>query len=215
MEKYGTIPPRFTKAWWAHYWYYYKIHFIAIVCILAAVISFIHHIVTEIHYDLQVQFVSSTPVSEESINLLEEKISEFSEDVTKNNKVETIVYQQTMLGDTPENMQYNQAIATKLMADLAIGDYYIYIGDKAFIDSYASSGGFMNVTEWADNVLPEKIYNSIAYSLSGNEQFSQMGFDTENMYIMVLQLYEAKKDKPEKISAHENAINTAISLIKE
>lgn len=215
MEKYGTIPPRFTKAWWAHYWYYYKIHFIVAVCILSAVISFIHHIVTEIHYDIQVQLVASYPVAEECIDALEKNLAELSEDVTDNNKVEAIVYQQTMLGDAPENVQYNQAIATKLMADLAIGDYYIYIADKAFIDSYASTGGFMNVTAWAGNILPEKIYNSVAYSLAGNTKFEEMGFDTSNLYMMVLQLYETKKDKPEEIAAHKNAINTAVSLIKE
>ena len=23
-EKYGEIPPRFTRAWWNYFWYYYK-----------------------------------------------------------------------------------------------------------------------------------------------------------------------------------------------
>ena len=130
MEKYGTIPPRFTKDWWAHYWYYYKIHFIVIVCIIGMIASFIHHIVTEIHYDLKVQIVSSTLIPEDSIEKLNSKISEWSSDVTQNDKTETTVYQQTLLEGTAENAEYMTAISTKLMADLSVGDYYIYIADK-------------------------------------------------------------------------------------
>lgn len=215
MEKYGTIPPRFTKAWWAHYWYYYKFHFIAIVCAVIMVASFIHHIVTEIHYDLKVQIVASTPILDESIELLNQKISEISLDVTENGKVETLVYHQPLLDSSPQNAEYLSAIGTKIMADLTIGDHYIYIGDKTFVENYGASGSFMPVSQWAGTVSADMIYNDVAYSLSQNTSFNDAGINSDDLYIMVLHLYQAKKDDAEEIKAHENAINTALSLIKE
>ena len=215
MEKYGTIPPRFTKAWWSHYWYYYKFHFIAIVCAIIMVASFIHHIVTEIHYDLKVQVIASTPILDESIELLNKKISELSADVNENGKVETIVYHQPLLDTSPQNAEYLSAIGTKIMADLTIGDHYIYVGDKAFVENYGASGSFMPVSQWAGNISSDKIYNDVAYSLSENASFNDAGINPEDLYIMVLHLYQAKKDDAEEIKAHENALNTALSLIKE
>ena len=31
MEKYGEVPRRFTKAWWEHFWYYYKWHTFGVI----------------------------------------------------------------------------------------------------------------------------------------------------------------------------------------
>ena len=72
MEKYGTIPPRFTKGWWEHYWTYYKFHFLGALFAIFAIVSVVHSCATQVHYDLQIQYAaySLQPADELFIKLV-------------------------------------------------------------------------------------------------------------------------------------------------
>ena len=54
MEKYGTIPPRFSRAWWSYFWEYYKWHTIISAAIILLVGVTVYQSVTSPKYDLTI-----------------------------------------------------------------------------------------------------------------------------------------------------------------
>lgn len=217
MEKYGTIPPKFTKDWWSHYWTYYKFHFLAGLFIAFSVGSLIHSCVTQIDYDLKIQYAAyGLSPKEEIVTKLEEKLTDLSEDVTANEKVE--VYAGIISGlseESPESIQYESAILTKFMAEIQTAENHIYIVDKSFADRLIDYECLRPVNEWADKFEESDLYSNVLLSLSNNETFANMGFNTENLYIGVLALREKLKADEEYMSKYENAVNVAKQLIKE
>ena len=69
MERYGTIPKRFTKEWWDYFWYYYKwrvifilvaVIFLAITCTQCAM---------RIDYDMKISYVGSNYYYEQNLKV--------------------------------------------------------------------------------------------------------------------------------------------------
>ena len=60
MEKYGTVPKRFTKAWWEYFWEYYKLHVIVSVVVISMIGISAHQLLTNPKYDVTVTYVKVT-----------------------------------------------------------------------------------------------------------------------------------------------------------
>ena len=218
MEKYGTIPPKFTKDWWAHYWTYYKLHFFFGLFIAFAVGILIHSCVTQIHYDLQVQYAaySAQPPADTLANF-DDLIFSLCEDVTGNGKVETntSVTVTPLADSSPDAVQYEYAVLTKFMAQIQASENQIYIVDKAFAEKLIAYECMLPVSEWADEVSDDLVLQNSLISLSQNSKLSKLGFDTENLYMGVLNLQQSQMDDDEYVAKFENAKNIAHQLIKE
>lgn len=218
MEKYGTIPPRFTKDWWSHYWTYYKLHFFFGVFIAFAVGSLIHSCVTQIHYDLKIQYAAyNVQPSTENLESFNAYISSISEDVTENGKIETTtdLIVTPSADSSPDAAQYEYAVLTKFMAQIEASENQIYIVDKEFADKLIAYECLMPVKEWADEISDDLVYENNLVSLEKNSKLKEFGFNTENLYIGVLNLKKSQKDDNEFIKKLENAKYTANQLIKE
>ena len=75
-EKYGEVPPKFTKKWWEYFWDYYKWHvIITVVAVLIASVTIVQ-CATRPKYDMNVVYAGHMNYSEEEINKLKEIISE-------------------------------------------------------------------------------------------------------------------------------------------
>lgn len=214
MEKYGTIPPRFTKAWFSHYWFYYKWHLIIGVSAIAIIGGTVSSCLTAPKYDLQAQYMGSY-LPENAIGAMEAKLSELSADITDNKKVEVSFVSQSSLGDGDEYAEYNYALTMKTVAELQTAEIKIYLMDKNQADFMSEQNCFMPVSEWADSYSEEMLYNDSVLSLAGNKYFSELGFNTDDLYIGVLSLYERFADDEYMVKNHKNAINVANQLIKE
>lgn len=218
MEKYGTIPPRFTKEWWSHYWTYYKLHLFFALFIAFAIGQVIHSCVTEKNYDLKIQYAAyGAQPSAEALMALDNKIISLSSDVTGNGRVETNtdVTVTPPIGSSPDSMQYEYAVITKLIAQTEAGESQIYIVDKAFADKLISYQCLLPVTQWANEVPDNLHYKESLISLSENSLFKGFGFDTKNLYIGVLDLKESFREDNERVEKFENAVKVAKQLIKE
>lgn len=215
MEKYGTIPPRFTKAWWAHYWFYYKYHLIAVLCAIIFVVSYARSCITAIDYDLKVQMYSQYMLVEEQTSAIEDKLREISGDATGNGKVEVMLLSQADLPESAENAEFNYATSMKFMADLEAADHNIYIVNKNYADKLTQQECMASRDLWAGDVAEDLCYGESFVSLSGNKFFADLGVDTDDLYIGVLSLYDRYKDKEENVKRYENALVVAKELIKE
>ena len=224
MEKYGTIPPRFTKAWWAHYWYYYKFHALAIAFVLFMVGSIIYSNVTRVHYDLQVSYIGLFGINPDHEEALTAYFEEAIEDVTENGKKEIgfIYYSfDNVMADnslSEEESAYQMKFAAELQAGES--DLYFMTGTNAN-DLIGFGETFMNVNDFAgENCSEERIKRDengypYAVSVAGNKSLEAMGIDTSDLYVCVRQLYEMNQDDPEKVRLHENSVLAAKKLVGE
>lgn len=219
MEKYGTIPPKFTKDWWAHYWHYYKFHIILGLILLAGVIHLVVALVNKVDYDLSVEIVTAnyylTPDETEAIKA---KINSVANDVTGNNKVDVEYKNDAFSGSDATNMnhiQQDNATITRIMGEVETGAKQLYIVDKKMADYLIDFECLIPVSEWAGDVPQELIYKENLFSLSGNRAFEEMGIDSSNLYIGVLELRDDIKDDETLKAKQDNAKYVAFELIKE
>ncbi len=218
MEKYGTMPPRFSKDWWEHYWTYYKFHFLAIILIIFVIVELVHGCVTRVHYDIQIEYAAYSQMpQDESITKLNDFLTSSSSDVTGNGKVEAHIG--CSIAADPKSsaaaMQYENAVITKFMTQLQTSENQIYIVDKKFADKLIDFESLLPVSEWATDIDDDAILENSLISLSGNSTLSEMGFDTDYLYIGVLSLKDYEKNDEEAMSKFENAKHIANELIKE
>lgn len=219
MEKYGTIPPKFTKEWWEYFWTYYKFHTIVAVVIVGLIIYTVHAVRSTVEYDLTVYMLAQNEhPSDESMKKLEDKLNLLSEDVNKNGKVQTTINVDVYSGDTNiAYIQYANSMTqtTKFIAEATNADNQIYIVDRATADILISYGCMLPVVEWADGVDTLDIYKDYFLSLYQNPVFTSWGFDDKNLYMGILVPSEDTKDYELKMRMYENAKKVANQLIKE
>ncbi len=224
MEKYGTIPPRFTKAWWAHYFYYYKFHALAVAFLIFMVSSIIYSNVTRVHYDLQVSYMGLFGINPDHEESLSNYFETAIEDVTGNGKKE-IGYMYYTVDNVMEDGALSEdeyAFQMKFAAELQGGesDLYITTGTNAD-DLIGYSANFMSVYDFAgDNLPEERIKRNVdghpyAVSVAGNEALEAMGIDTSDLYVSVRLLFEMNEDDPKKVRIHQNSVKAAEKLVGE
>ena len=224
LEKYGTIPPRFTKAWWEHYLYYYKFHIIVAAFLIFMFGSIIYSNVTRIHYDMQVSYLGLFGINPDHEAALSAYFEAEIDDVTENGKKEIgyiyYSFDNVMEDDVVSEEEY--AYQMKLVAELQGGDSDLYFMTGTNADELAGFGeNFMNVYEFAgedcpaDRIKSDMNGHPFAVSVSGNEKLGEMGIDTSELYICVRQLYEGNKKDEIKVKTHENSLKAAKLLIGE
>ena len=116
---------------------------------------------------------------------------------------------------SPDAAQYEYAVLTKFMAQIEASENQIYIVDKSFAEKLITYECLLPVSEWADEVSDDLIYQDSLISLSQNSKLTGFGFDAENLYMGVLNIKQSKKDDAEYVAKFENAKNVANQLIKE
>lgn len=219
MEKYGTIPKRFTKDWWEYFWTYYKIHTIVFFVVIALIIYTVHAVTSVKDYDLTVYLVSNNePPATESMKRLEGKLHELSSDVDENNQVLATTKVDVFAKD-PQNMhtEYanNMTQTTKFIAEATCADNQIYIVDRNSADILISYGCMLPVKDWATDIDSLDIYKDYFLSLYQNPVFTSWGFDDKNLYMGILVPPEDVKNYELKMKMFENAKKVANQLIKE
>lgn len=222
MEKYGTIPKKFTKAWWEYFWEYYKWHTISIAFIIFMVSSLTYSIVTATKYDAYVSYVGKSPTFMVSKESLKELITPLTEEITENETID-ISFDEYSLDATVEpeasEVEMESAISMKLMAELEAGDSYLFLISKNNLDGFHGlSDCFVDTSvyaEGAENVYTDENGRACAVSLEGNEKLTAAGVDCTDMYLAVRALYERDRDSEQKPKLYENSLKIAKFIIGE
>ena len=154
-EKYGTIPKRFTKDWWAYFWDYYKVHTLVVAGIIAAIIITVVQVRSAPKYDLYVTYVGDMYLSEEKAAELTNKLSEQIDDIDGDGKKSVGINQYIFSeDDVKNNPQYFQAIVTKVQLTFLNDDSMLFIfNDKNsnyLFQTDSLEGAFTPASEWAD-----------------------------------------------------------------
>ena len=218
-EKYGTIPPRFTKEWWSYFWLYYKWHTIITLFILACILTAVYQNITAIKYDLTVAYAGYHSFSDEKAEEISDILSTVCEDVDENG--EKNVYFST-LSFMPDNNdpEYNMALYSKLQLNLVADEVYLYIMEESLIDSFigdiAEYATFEPLENWyKGTVNPETAFSRFetVYGVPVSEckLLKDLDGNFENHYLVLR--YSPREDQKNQFAGYEAAKKMAAEII--
>lgn len=217
-EKYGTIPPKFTAAWFDYVWTYYRWHIIIPIVAIAFAALTLYQCTHKIPYDAEVLYAGHAVFSDKQEEEIQEGLAKYCSDV--NGDGETLVFfQQINFSDKPgtEEMDYN--MQTKLDLQLHADEIYLFLFDKyeadIMIDRDSTELVYVPVSDWADKMPEEDMLytkDGVAYavSLAGNQKIKDIGINTDDIYITV-RINNKEDDK--SAAVFENSIRMANALI--
>lgn len=217
-EKYGEVPPKFTKKWWEYFWDYYKWHvIITVVAVLIASVTIVQ-CATRPKYDMNVVYAGHMNYSEEEINKLKEIISERISDIDGNGE-SSVLLSTLVFADNAGSEEYDYAIQTKL--DLTFTDdcSFIYLMDKANVDAqlqkevvdqiYDCTDTFIDSS--SDKVVKAADGKGYAVNLKDSKLLKDNGIYCDDLYILIRRNY---KDDEKNTQAHDDSIAVAEALVK-
>lgn len=219
-EKYGEIPPRFTKKWWEHFWEYYRWHvIITAVAVLIAIVTIIQ-CSSRVKYDLVMVYAGHGDMSETSQDKLRSLAMDYTDDIDGNEQI--VVDLKTMVfTDLIGNRDYDYAIQTKL--DLTFTDdyTYIYLMDETealvYMNRKDTASAFENTDVFAEGTDAEILHTTeenIGYAvcLDGSRLLKENGINADGLYLLVRA--DNKHNEKNAIS-HESALKFAKALIEQ
>ncbi|MBR1969771.1 MAG: hypothetical protein IKA17_05405 [Clostridia bacterium] len=223
-EKYGTIPPKFTKKWWNYFWEYYKIHTIVVLVIIVAVASTIYSKVNEPKYDLTICYAGASIFDEQTEENIRKEASKITPDVNENGESLCDFYQMSFSiedksGDVMMDEEYTRAMHTKMQLSLAGDEIYIYILDKSHLEFYATEKmdhcPFAPLKNWLEKDYKFSRYSvegeDIAISLEGNQFLKKNGIDSTDKYLVMR--YYPRKDQKKQLEGYKAAVKLANEIL--
>lgn len=225
MEKYGTVPPRFTKAWWEYFWEYYKWHTLASVFAAVLIAVTAVQCATQTKYDLSVTYAGSNTFPDETEDGIRNALSEVIADCDGNGE-RNVFFQQLTVGGDMQNSdpQYAMAMSTKLMLEFSAGESYIFILSKEQLDTYLNREDcadlFLPVSKWADSE-PDSgslaLAKGVAYAvnLKNSALLNSFGQISEDCYLLVRAPRASEKDDKRLAVQYESSVSAANYLIAE
>ncbi len=224
MEKYGTVPPRFTKGWWDWFFEYYKLHVLAAAFVLCITGITIYQVATKVNYDITVTYIGSSTPNEQQQNEISEKLAEVIPDVNGNGKKQVFFQILTSPNSEAKNTdaQYTMAIETKKMVELQVGEAFMFITDKEQIDTWYAQGMediFSDADEWLDeeNKSLERCEGKgekCFVKIPADNIMTDAGFAAgEELYVAVRDMRE-KEDTEEKKATQKASFDAANYILK-
>lgn len=215
-EKYGTIPPKFTKAWWSYFWDYYKWYVIAAVLIMSFIIYAVTTEVKTPNYDMTVIYTGEKAFEEEALTAMQKKFEEYSTDANGDDEVNVQV---VTYGRTLEEGREMEDFGSKVNFDASFEEdcKFLYLIDKKWLDIMFAPGNIDNVlvpvSEWgvdtpgdAQTAYCENI--PYAVSLKDSKIMQELGIDCDDVYVML-------RINKETDEINTRAYESALSLVRE
>ncbi len=224
MEKYGTVPKRFTKEWWSYFWDYYKWHTILAVFALILVATTAKQCASRIDYDLTLTVAGNIGFSAEEQEDISTSLAELVDDCDNNGEKHVSLQQIISQNTQTQDAEYEMALTARLTGEFAAGESYLFLFTKDKANTYLNDpqceGMFVGVEEWADTI-PEKSKlmrskgKAYAINLENSAFFLEKGIDVSGLYLMVRNPRKNELDKDKSEIQFESAKKVANYLISE
>lgn len=222
MEKYGTIPDKFTKEWWDYIWYYYKWHFCGIALALFLIILTAAQCASRIDYDAEINYIGSKYYNnEETIEKMCADLGENISDVNENGKKQ-IYFRQLIIAKegTPESLtEYNSGMMTKVALEFQTGESYLYLLSPEelhrLIDRESEELLFQNPYDYLNGEIDEESIvkqndTPCAVSLAPDNVFlTNYSLTEEPLYLAVRRMRTRDAEKEAQKEKCENAVRLA------
>ena len=224
MEKYGTVPKRFTKLWWEYFWDYYKWHTISVAFVSILILVTAVQCATQVKYDMTITVAGDKYLSEDIQSQLSGELGEVIEDCDENGE-RNVFLQMLDFSDNSMNQdpQYMMAMSTKLMIEFTAGETFLFVLSEDIMNQYLNQDGaenlFIPVSEWTDEELSDELLKKsggVAYgvNLKDSGYFKEKNVDMTDMYLVLCTFRADSKKGAEQEIQLENSKKAAAFLAK-
>lgn len=179
-----------------HFWYYYKVHCIIALAIIAALTFFVYQKVTKVEYDTSVMVFARGYISGEGKTQISEKFSKWID----GNCETTFV---SIIEPNMQNAEKASAAYSKLDSYLAAGITNAFIFDKETYDAIMERDEYKEVL--SDNTL--KIGETCAETLGLDKRYEY--------YYVTRKVYKTEENDDKAKKAHDKAIEILKKIDEE
>ena len=219
-EKYGTVPKRFTKAWWEWYWMYYKWLTLGILFALMIITVSVVSSLTAEKYDITLTYAGETYHTDLQKEKVEEILSPLCTDLDGNGE-SSLFFSSLYLDPESNDVQQVQASATKLTMAIGEEETYLFLLTREIADAYKEESAeyipFAPLEDWAKgNISGLDTYdahgNSYGIAISDLDIFKEMGIPTDDVY-MFMRYYPRKDQIKKQLEGYKESIELANKIL--
>lgn len=164
-----------TKGKLAYFWYYYKVHTIVAIGVVAIVVMFIHQLVTNRNYAFYATIINA------DYSLLQD--NQWETEFEQYAEIDTEKYQAcidtSMVFSDDDTSEYALANMNKLLAMLQSGTIDVIVADTENFENYAQYEYLMNL----DKVLPQEVLKKYQDNLYYTDAATFADTDNDELYI--------------------------------
>ena len=225
MERYGTIPKRFTKEWWDYFWYYYKwrVIFILIAVIFLAITC--TQCAMRIDYDMKISYVGSNYYYEQNLDKFTEAVAPLIDDKNGDGKKYVQVVQMNVADadSSASGSEYNSAMMSKEAVEIHAGETYMFLMNKQETERILNQDGATRVFEKMTDILSSEVPRDklvykdgepYAVNLSGSKFLEENSFFSEDVYLLIRSVRPKDTEKKEEQIAYGNAVKLANIILE-
>ncbi len=219
-EKYGVIPPKFTKAWWAYFWDYYKWYVIgggfALFCVIVTLVQ----CATREEYDLTVTYSGHLVFDEATCTELENALAQYTNDIDGNGE-QSVFFQALTISGASGQEQYDYVLQMKLDLELQNERSFIFLFDEDQLNTMLNrdyvADLYVPVSEWAPELGSDfpTVEGSdggvYAVDVSNSSLLKGLGINCDGMYAV---LRINTWDDAENLAAYESSIAILQEIVK-
>lgn len=218
-EKYGTVPPKWTKEWWEYFWDYYKWHTIITAFVIVCVAVTIVQCATREKYDITMTYAGHKIYTEEEIDRAAKGLAQYVDDVDGNGE-QSIFFQQLNFMDEMGSEEYDYASQSKLDMEFYNECSFLFLYDstetETMLNRDTASEVYIPVSEWADTMPDESLLYSkdgvpYAVKLDNSAFLEENNIYHEDLYVIIRRNYS---EDEKNILANESSVRIANVLIK-
>ncbi len=220
MEKYGTIPPKFTKAWWDYIWYYYKFLILVTTLIVAMAGITIFQLTTKPDYDIIISYIGEAQCPDESKQIIIGELENITPDRNENGKKEVSFTPIVILsGEKAVAVpQHVMATETKKTMEIQKGETIVFIFDENQLnlayEQEIAEGMFLPCGEWLNNSGNIEYHNGSEkdnfVKLPRENEFTKCGIESDSLYVGIRVERADEKDYNEKLMTAKEFANNIL-----
>lgn len=195
---------------WNNFWYHYKATVIIVGFLIVSVLFLTLQGLTKEKYDTTVLLCSYSYYDDTTINAFSKDFAKYMVDTDGNGEVNIGVFQANYSapGDVPDQGGYEQALQTRIMAEIVDGENCIFILHKQFLDKFAEKEVFADLRTLIGAKGDEPVYG---ISLADSNLLKGKAFekDRDNYYVAIRVYKEGTEQQ--KYKAQANAIKALVN----
>lgn len=220
MEKYGTIPPKFSKKWWEYFWDYYKMHTIVTIVAIILIVTTVVQCVNQPEYDLEFMYVDASILEDEVLIKLDETVGANIDDITGDGEKQIYIMSIPIVPTEPEGFgesdKFNIELMTKFDVELTFGERTLLLVNpgvaRMMIDKVSYYGYMEDLSQFGDfgdKAIISEDGKIFGVDVTGNNVLEDAGIKTDGLYLMARRQLDGEENDEKLSKLHDNALKAA------
>lgn len=202
MEVYGEKPKKFTSAWFEYVWEYYKMHIIVTLLVIVAVVYTWIAISSATKYDFYLCIAGDKYITDENKEKLKEAFKGQITDINGDGEVNIEIFDYSTSSEV-KDIEFENAMKTKLELELQAGDSFLYIVSKNVADDLVANPAAYDFFEEPKNLSGKESDNKYFAKAEESTVLKEAGIPYNDLYVGVREFTYSEGDEEDVIKRND------------